>query len=596
MPARSIIWPCCCALVAVLTAALRIWGGSNDAGLPAPYFTRQPSFTIPFIPPNPAAGEQDVAAVQLSVSTDRGATWAPADRVEPKKASFTFKPPHDGEYWFAFSAIDRQGHAKPDRPTAPALRVIVDTLPPRLEVKAVRRPNGDVFLTWLAVDPILKADTLTLEYQIAGDAAWRAIEFQPPRDDPSRSTAVGDVAWRPAGPGATNVRATIRDRAGNVATAQTTVDESLSTSDGPALEAPARSTMPSTPPASPYNARPAEERRDLTTRQDAPRDATHNRLARSAPDPFSSASAAGSAAWPADRVSDHPLADGSSPSPAPPLDRGSSRVPASPVGNSTFSQPGAPVAPGPVESRVNPPVADRVVASTPPVDYVRGMPPGERPYMVNSRNFALEYEVESVGPSGVAKVEIWGTRDGGRTWQSFGIKPREPGPVKVSVPEEGLYGFRITVQDGNGVSSKPPKSGDLPELWVGVDITKPVAKLTAIDLGSGDHAGELLIRWETSDALLATRPITLLFSERPDGPWSAIAAGLENTGFYSWRFDNRVPDSIYLRLDVRDEAGNIGQFQTAQPVSLAPNRPEGHLRSVRPMDDATSRSSRLFWR
>jgi hypothetical protein len=334
----------------------------------------------------------------------------------------------------------------------------------------------------------------------------------------------------------------------------------------------------------------------LTTRQDAPRDASNNRLAQSAPDPFSSGSAAGSAAWPADRLSDHPLADGSSPSPAPQLDRGSGRVPASPVGNSTFTQPGAPVTPGPVESRASPPIADRVVAPAPPVDYVRGMPPGEHPYMVNSRNFALEYEVESVGPSGVAKVEIWGTRDGGHTWQSFGIKPREQGPVKVSVPEEGLYGFRITVQDGNGVGSKPPKSGDLPELWVGVDVTNPVAKLTAIDLGSGDHAGELLIRWEASDALLSARPITLLFSERPEGPWSAIAAGLENTGFYSWRLDNRVPDSIYLRLDVRDEAGNIGQFQTAQPISLGSNRPEGHLRSVRPTDDATSRSSRLFWR
>jgi hypothetical protein len=303
---------------------------------------------------------------------------------------------------------------------------------------------------------------------------------------------------------------------------------------------------------------------------------------------------AGSAAWPTDRLGNSPLGDASSP--ASPFDRSRSHAPISPVGNSMFGQSAPPSTPGPVESRISPPVADQFVPPSAPVDYLRGMPPGEHPYMVNSRNFALEYEVQSIGPSGIAKVEIWGTRDGGQTWQSFGIKPREQGPVKVSVPEEGLYGFRITVQDGNGLSSKPPKSGDLPELWVGVDITKPVAKLTEIDLGSGDHAGELLIRWEASDAMLAARPVTLLFSERPDGPWSAIAAGLENTGFYSWRFDNRVPDSIYLRLDVHDEAGNIGQFQTAQPISLAPNRPEGHLRSVRPMDDATSRSSRIFWR
>jgi hypothetical protein len=136
----------------------------------------------------------------------------------------------------------------------------------------------------------------------------------------------------------------------------------------------------------------------------------------------------------------------------------------------------------------------------------------------------------------------------------------------------------------------------LPELCVGVDLTKPFAKLTGIELGTGDHAGELLIRWEASDAMLAARPVTLLFSERPEGPWSTIAAGLDNTGGYAWRFDNRVPDRIFVRLDVRDEAGNVGQFQIAEPISLAGNRPEGHLRSVRPSDDAASRPTRQFWR
>jgi hypothetical protein len=593
MPTRWIIGLSCCALVAALAAALRLPAGPGDSGPPPPYFTRQSSFTIPFIPPTPGPGEQQIAAVRLSVSTDQGGTWSQADQVEPRKASFTFKPPHDGEYWFAFSAIDRQGHAKPEKPTGPALRVIVDTLPPRLEVKAGRRPNGEIAANWLAVDPILKADTLTLEYQLAGDAAWRAVEFQPPRDDPARSTAVGDVAWRPTGGGATMVRATIRDRAGNVATAQTTVDESQSPTEGPALEAPTRGAPMSPPPASPYNARPAEQRHDLTARQEPPRDTRSSTPAPVAPNTAMTGDA-GSAAWPADRLGNSPLGDASSP--ASPFDRSQNHAPISPVGNSMFGQSAPPSTPGPVESRISPPVADQFVPPSAPVDYLRGMPPGEHPYMVNSRNFALEYEVQSVGASGIAKVEIWGTRDGGQTWQSFGIKPREQGPVKVSVPEEGLYGFRITVQDGNGLSSKPPKSGDFPELWVGVDITKPVAKLTAIDLGSDDHAGELLIRWEASDAMLAARPVTLLFSERPDGPWSAIAAGLENTGAYNWRFDNRVPDSIYLRLDVHDEAGNVGQFQTAQPVSLAPNRPEGHLRNLRPMDESTSRSSRLFWR
>jgi hypothetical protein len=217
--------------------------------------------------------------------------------------------------------------------------------------------------------------------------------------------------------------------------------------------------------------------------------------------------------------------------------------------------------------------------------------------MVNSKRFALEYEIESAPAAGIAKVEVWGTRDGGRTWTSYGVEPSRQGPVRVSVDAEGLYGFRITVQDARGFGNSPPKNGDLPELWVGVDLTKPAARITAIDSGMGDHAGELTIRWEASDAMLAVRPIALSFSDRPDGPWTPIAGGLENTGGYIWRFDNRVPDNIFVRLEARDEAGNVGEFQTTTPVSLAAGRPQGHLRNVHPMnDDSAGAQSYHFYR
>ena len=80
---------------------------------------------------------------------------------------------------------------------------------------------------------------------------------------------------------------------------------------------------------------------------------------------------------------------------------------------------GAPT--GPVESRVNPPVASRVGPADSAGKSADGLPRGERPYMVNSRKVACEYEVESVGSSGISKIEIWGTRDGGRNRQSYGV-------------------------------------------------------------------------------------------------------------------------------------------------------------------------------
>ena len=71
-----------------------------------------------------------------------------------------------------------------------------------------------------------------------------------------------------------------------------------------------------------------------------------------------------------------------------------------------------------------------------------------------------------------------------------------------------------------------------------------------------------MISWEADDRMLAGRCVSLFFSDSPTGRWSTIARGLENTGRYCWSADRRVPERIYLRLEVRDEAGNVGSHET----------------------------------
>jgi hypothetical protein len=100
-------------------------------------------------------------------------------------------------------------------------------------------------------------------------------------------------------------------------------------------------------------------------------------------------------------------------------------------------------------------------------------PDRRRPRMVNSRVFELEYKVDSVGPSGIRRVELWGTLDGGRTWSSFGVPKQMKSPLVVGVRQEGLYGFRVAVENGMGVWSGRPRPGDPPDVWVGVDLSKP---------------------------------------------------------------------------------------------------------------------------
>ena len=209
--------------------------------------------------------------------------------------------------------------------------------------------------------------------------------------------------------------------------------------------------------------------------------------------------------------------------------------------------------------------------------------------MVNSRSFELEYDVDSVGPSGIGRVELWGTRDAGQTWRRFTTVTDNRSPLRVNVPDEGLYGFRIVVINGAGFGAKPPVAGDRPDLWIGVDLPKPTARIVSVQQGVETESGQLIISWRADDKLLAARPISLFFSPTRGGPWTPVAAGLENTGRYAWPIDNRTPPQLFLHLEVRDEAGNVAVHETAAPLVIDQSRPTIRIRSVRPVGQAASR-------
>jgi len=97
-------------------------------------------------------------------------------------------------------------------------------------------------------------------------------------------------------------------------------------------------------------------------------------------------------------------------------------------------------------------------------------------------------------------------------------------------------------------------------------------------------AGKLDIRWQADDAHLGSRPITLLVGERPDGPFTVIAAGLPNTGQYWWDPQPRLPRQLFLRLEVRDEAGNVAIDQLTEPIRVEGLEPKGRIRGLSPAD------------
>jgi hypothetical protein len=213
------------------------------------------------------------------------------------------------------------------------------------------------------------------------------------------------------------------------------------------------------------------------------------------------------------------------------------------------------------------------------------LPPGERPQITNATRFHLAYDVDAVGPSGVAEVQLWATANGGQTWRLWGTDDDMQSPFEVVVNQEGIFGFHVVVVSRNGLAGRRPRSGDLADIWIGVDTTSPEARLTAAVYGEGANAGKLFIRWEATDIHLDNRPITLKFAEHADGPWTVIASALPNSGEYAWPADSQLPASVYLRLEARDEAGNVAADQLKEPVQIDALAPKARIRGVQPLQE-----------
>jgi hypothetical protein len=202
--------------------------------------------------------------------------------------------------------------------------------------------------------------------------------------------------------------------------------------------------------------------------------------------------------------------------------------------------------------------------------------------MTRSLNFRLDYAIEAAGPSGVRKVELWGTSDRGNTWSVWKLDEDRTSPMDIEVEKEGIYGFRVVVVANNGLAGAAPRNGDSADLWVGVDATVPTAQILEAQYGDAEHFGQLDIRWSANDLWLTDAPITLLYSDQPTGPWTTIRSGIANAGQYYWAVDPRVPERVYLRMEVRDQAGNLGSHQLVDPISTAGLIPKAHIRGILP--------------
>jgi hypothetical protein len=609
-----------------LSARAQSMPGSAASGpqLPPPFVTRQPEVEVPFTVRPGATPESQPTAVRVFVSWDAGKTWHFYEEKRPEDGRFRFRARQDGEFWFATQTINRAGRAA-EEPRAPQLRLVIDTQRPQILVQANVDNSGNVNLSWSAADANLNPSSLKVEYQDAAGSGgpWQLI--QPSATTGNTTQSGGRTTFRAAvSSRAINLRAEIADAAGNVAyySQRLSLNPPKASPTGElAYAPPADPTATRWPTSNPHVGGAAGESQ-LAISTPAPTNAATEevripnlvsnpfvgpgRLASSRPvldslpPPAAETSQRSSGQW---RAAPPPTdLTGASPSQSPAAWSPSESLPAhaSDVQRPAVPMPDiAPANAHPVETLPQPQPVESLPQAKPaePIPQLSQPQPAEpvttptaqRPRLTNSRRFSLDYDIQTVGPEGVASVELWGTSDGGRTWGKWGSDPDKTSPFEIEVNHELVYGFRIVVVGKNGLATSTPTAGDAADIWVGVDLTRPSAKLTGAVYGEGEAAGKLDIRWHAEDANLGSRPVTLAIGDRSDGPFTLIAAGLPNTGQYYWEFDPRSPRQIYLRLEVRDDAGNIAIDQLTESIKVEGLQPKGQIRGFSPTLETSRR-------
>lgn len=169
-----------------------------------------------FIPFELDVGQSGVKRLQLFVA-ENGGNWM-ADAVsEPDKRGFDFSTRRDGTYLFAVQAEYTDGSREPPRAQdlRAMLRVVIDTTPPTISVRARRGEPGTGGIEWDARDENLDPASIQLEGRWPGQSNWQPI--------PGSWRTSGDHYFQLKPGQRYQVRVITRDLAGNVGTSPVAV-------------------------------------------------------------------------------------------------------------------------------------------------------------------------------------------------------------------------------------------------------------------------------------------------------------------------------------------------------------------------------------
>lgn len=539
------------------------------------YYCKSKDFNLPFNVSNLARTPSEL---ELEVSSDGGQSWKVAERARAEARSFRFQASSDGYFMFRLQMVEANGSRSLASETP--IQIVVDSQGPQGELSVDVNPQGELVASFLIHESNLVIDSVKLEYRTEHDDRWIKIETALQQgNDPSetRGSGVWDI---PLGTHQLVLRLVAVDQAGNEfetfrypqlpRTAGLNAGMQLASQQkGGSIFGNSRGNAARMSPSAGPTLRVPEPpqasgRHFVATKNPVTQDPARSSTEEVLPTPQAVPMASNSPAFELPPSSSNPAdaANAARPNETPVSLGPPSTPPFTPNSSFLFKQEPAPDGPA-------------IQAAKHPL--------GIEPFYSNSRTFSLDYDLESNPVIGIQRIELWGTTDGGKTWENWGADPDRMSPMDVAVEEDGTFGFRIVTISDNGIATNRPVNGEQADVWIEVDSQAPLVTIVSAQYGRGVDAGSLVIEYQASDPYLHEAPISLSISETAQGPWVTASTGQANNGRFVWVAQPGLPKQVYLRLEAMDRAGNIGEHRFDLPVDISALSPRGRIQGVRPI-------------
>jgi hypothetical protein len=181
---------------------------------------------------------------------------------------------------------------------------------------------------------------------------------------------------------------------------------------------------------------------------------------------------------------------------------------------------------------------------------------------INKRNFKIPILIEPSKRPQIKLLRLYVSNDQGQSWGEVATRTADQDHFAFYAPTDGIYWFTVAVVDQQDRQIPPDPYKAAPNQKILVDTTLPEVMIVSADRENE----EVSVGWEIKEEHPDLESLRLEYrpaNAPPSSVWYAVPVKHELSGKASFHVDN--PAALTLRLEIKDEAGNLGSVQKQLP-------------------------------